>query len=165
MRLGGVAHAHLIGLTCGMSGPRACYRAQVRMKGPRAPPIGLTCAVTNERATTATNQSNFACNSLLAISNFEFVSLELQRFWALLKVHAIELHAKFVLRWSCRHPRVSRPPFGTAAWPSGSSGTLHTCGAGVLLCRLARYLPRVRYKILPARLLGGENGTKLSLHA
>ena len=37
---------------------------------------------------------NFACNSLLAISNFEFVSLELQRFWALLKVHAIELHAK-----------------------------------------------------------------------
>ena len=38
---------------------------------------------------------NFACNSLLGISNFEFVSLELQRFWALLKVHAIELHAKF----------------------------------------------------------------------
>ena len=38
---------------------------------------------------------NFACNSLLAISNVEFVSLELQRFWALLKVQAIELHAKF----------------------------------------------------------------------
>ena len=38
---------------------------------------------------------NFARNSLLAISNFEFISLELQRFWALLKVHAIELHAKF----------------------------------------------------------------------
>ena len=38
---------------------------------------------------------NFACNSLLAISNFEFMSLELQRFWALLKVQAIELHAKF----------------------------------------------------------------------
>ena len=37
---------------------------------------------------------NFACNSLLGISNFEFVSLELQRFWALLKVHAIELHAE-----------------------------------------------------------------------
>ena len=39
--------------------------------------------------------ANFACNSLFDISNFEFVSLELQRFWALLKVHAIELHAKF----------------------------------------------------------------------
>ena len=38
---------------------------------------------------------NFACNSLFAISHFEFISLELQRFWALLKVHAIELHAKF----------------------------------------------------------------------
>ena len=38
---------------------------------------------------------NFACNSLLAILKFEFISLELQRFWALLKVQAIELHAKF----------------------------------------------------------------------
>ena len=37
---------------------------------------------------------NFACNSLLGISNFEFVSLELQRFWALLKVHLGELHAE-----------------------------------------------------------------------
>ena len=37
---------------------------------------------------------SFACNSLLGISNFEFVSLELQRFWALLKVHLGELHAK-----------------------------------------------------------------------
>ena len=40
---------------------------------------------------------NFACNSLLGISNLEFISLELQRFWALLKVHAIELHAKFLV--------------------------------------------------------------------
>ena len=38
---------------------------------------------------------NFACNSLFAISNFEFILLGLQRFWALLKVHSIELHAKF----------------------------------------------------------------------
>ena len=36
---------------------------------------------------------------------------------------------------------------------------------GVLLCWLARSLPCVRYKILPAWLLGGENGIKLSLHA
>ena len=34
----------------------------------------------------------------------------------------------------------------------------------MLLCWRAPSLPRVRYKILPARLLGGENGTKLSLH-
>ena len=39
--------------------------------------------------------ANFACNSLFAISKFEFMSLGLQRFWALLKVHSIELHAKF----------------------------------------------------------------------
>ena len=31
-------------------------------------------------------------------------------------------------------------------------------------CWRATTLPRVRYKILPAQLLGGENGTKLSLH-
>ena len=36
---------------------------------------------------------NVACNSRLAISNFEFISLELQRVQTLLKVHAIELHA------------------------------------------------------------------------
>ena len=33
-----------------------------------------------------------------------------------------------------------------------------------MLSWLAPSLPRVRYKILPAWLLGGENGTKLSLH-
>ena len=35
---------------------------------------------------------------------------------------------------------------------------------GVLLW-LAPFLPGVRYKVLPAWVLGGENGTKLSLHA
>ena len=38
---------------------------------------------------------NFACNSLTTISNFEFRSLELQRFQALLKLLPIELHASF----------------------------------------------------------------------
>ena len=37
-------------------------------------------------------------------------------------------------------------------------------GPGVLLCWRAPSLPRVRYKILPAWLLGGDNGIKLSLH-
>ena len=41
--------------------------------------------------------STFACNSSVTISVFELASLELQRFWALLKVHAIELHAEFLL--------------------------------------------------------------------
>ena len=40
--------------------------------------------------------SNFARNSHVNLSNIELASLELQRFWALLKVHAIELRAKFL---------------------------------------------------------------------
>ena len=40
--------------------------------------------------------TNFACNSLTTISNIEFTALELQRFWTLLKVHAIELHAELM---------------------------------------------------------------------
>ena len=38
------------------------------------------------------------------------------------------------------------------------------CRWGLVSCWRATTLPHVRYKILPARLLGGENGTKLSLH-
>ena len=41
----------------------------------------------------ARRHSNFACSSPIYISNFGFMSLESQRFWTLLKVHAIELHA------------------------------------------------------------------------
>ena len=52
---------------------------------PRAPQLGQRgyCA-----------SSTFACNSSVTISVFELASLELQRFWVLLKVHAIELHAE-----------------------------------------------------------------------
>ena len=53
--------------------------------------------------------------------------------------------------WNLRFLR--RPPVPSAL-----------VGLGVLSW-LAPTLPRVRYKILPAWLLGGENGTKLSLHA
>ena len=53
-------------------------------------------------------------------------------------------------------------PVPSAPVPSAPSTQV---GHGVLLCWLTRSLPRVRYKILPARLLGGQNGTKLSLHA
>ena len=41
--------------------------------------------------------SNFARNSPGTLSGFELASLELQRFWRLLKVHAIELRAKFLV--------------------------------------------------------------------
>ena len=39
---------------------------------------------------------NFACNSPATISNLEFITLELQRFQTLLKLHPIELHATFL---------------------------------------------------------------------
>ena len=48
---------------------------------------------------------NFACNSLTTISNFEFRSLELQRFQPLLKLLPIELHASF---WRQRHATTHR---------------------------------------------------------
>ena len=61
---------------------------------------------------------SFACNSPATLSNREFTTLELQRFQTLLKLHPIELHAKFagggvvaaqgVTAWPCR-PRVSQP--------------------------------------------------------
>ena len=55
----------------------------------------------------------------------------------------------------------------TAAGSCGSSGAFRftPVGPGVLLCWLARYLPRVRYKTLPARCFAEHSGTKLSLHA
>jgi len=64
----------------------ASSRSPARLRHrPRAPQLGQRgyCA-----------SSTFACNSSVTISVFELASLELQRFWALLKVHAIELHAE-----------------------------------------------------------------------
>ena len=64
----------------------ASSRSPARLRHrPRAPQLGQRgyCA-----------SSTFACNSSVTISVFELVSLELQRFWVLLKVHAIELHAE-----------------------------------------------------------------------
>ena len=100
MHLGGAAHAHIIGLTYGSSGQPAhqraqatTYRVNLRIKGPRPPPIGLTCAVTSARATTTTNQSNFARNSPPHISDFEITPLELQRLWAISKNDRVKLRA------------------------------------------------------------------------
>ena len=44
--------------------------------------------------------TNFACNSLVTISNVEFIALKSQRFQTLLNLHPIELHASF---WGSGH--------------------------------------------------------------
>ena len=91
-----------------------------------------------------------------------------------------ELHAKFVWGWvmapltgaaawsyqpaeartaaGSRYPRAPRPGPPVPPVPSALVGR-------AVLSWLAPTLPRNRYKILPAQLLGGENGIKLSLHA
>ena len=51
---------------------------------------------------------------------------------------------------------MSFPPAGAAAWPSAP------VGSGVLLS-LAPTLPRIRYKVRPAWLVGGDSGTKFAL--
>ena len=87
-----------------------------------------------------------------------------------------ELHAKFawagyscclwilrpspVIHWHrgqalCLETR-PRPPHRSLRHPPH--------GWGLVSCWRAPTLPHVRYKILPAQLLGGDNGTKLSLH-
>ena len=73
-------------------------RSRARQPGPLVPPVPSTPVgpvVLMRIHIIAQPTPNSACNSLLTIFNFEFMSLELQRFWALLKVQAIELHAKF----------------------------------------------------------------------
>ena len=47
-------------------------------------------------ASIAGHSTNFACNSLVTISNREFAALELQRFLTLLNLRPIELHATFL---------------------------------------------------------------------
>ena len=46
-------------------------------------------------ASIAGHSTNFACNSLVTISNPEFAALELQRFLTWLNLRPIELHATF----------------------------------------------------------------------
>ena len=125
-------------------------------------PLSVAGAVARLRR--SPRHSNFARNSSAACSNIEFVSLELQRFRAVSKNDRGKLCAKLV--WAVAPPTRAGPtnrpkpaprPGPVVSWrlPHGAC-----CAVG-----LAPTLPRVRYKILPARLLGGENGTKLSLHA
>ena len=74
--------------------------------------------------------SNFARNSLSTHSNFEFASLELQRFWGVSKNDRDKLRAKCGRRWHRRRPWVPQPspaahgcrslappPTGVEVWP------------------------------------------------
>ena len=90
--------------------PQACYRVNVRMRGPRCRPSGLR-AVTGTRTATATatvtNQSNFACNSPVNLSRIEIASLQFQRFRLAQKTSSGELHATFR---SGDHSRTTHSP-------------------------------------------------------
>ena len=55
----------------------------------------------------------------MALSGFELASLELQQFWRLLKVHAIELHAKFLVGVCA----FTHGPRSRAPQPGPASGT------------------------------------------
>ena len=87
-----------------------------------------------------------------------------------------ELHAKFAWAGCCCCLWILRPG-PVIHWHCGQALCLEArpCPPhrslrhpprrwGLVSCWRAPTLPRVRYKILPAQLLGGENGTKLSLH-
>ena len=63
---------------------------------------------------------NFARNSPTTISNFEFRSLELQRFQPLLKLLPIELHASFLVT------SPAPPPTGTSVRPIGVAAKPHS---------------------------------------
>ena len=68
---------------------------------------------------------------------------------------------------SLRHPphrSLRRPPHRSLRHPPHRSLRHPPHGWGLVSCWRAPTLPHVRYKILPAQLLGGDNGTKLSLH-
>ena len=75
--------------------------------------------------------SNFACNSPVTLSRFELASLELQRFEVLLKFHAIELHAKFLVgvcvltHGHCRQAPQPGPAAGPP--PTGDSPDQQPC--------------------------------------
>ena len=88
-----------------------------------------------------------------------------------------ELHAKFAWDGYSCCLWILRPGSTTAHRHRGQALCLETrpCPPhrslrrpprrwGLVSCWRATTLPRVRYKILPAQLLGGENGIKLSLH-
>ena len=92
-------------------GPAAAHRHRGQAPQASRRPIGrcllsVCCrpgpAAAHRHRGQALWHSNFARNSPTTFSNIEFASLELQRFWAVLKSDRGKLCAKFVWRWSCR---------------------------------------------------------------
>ena len=81
----GLAVVYMLVVIGGFALHEALWRRVVGVSAPRVvqfPPSWLS-------------SSNFACNSPTTLSNPEIRSLELQRFQTLLKLHPIELRAKF----------------------------------------------------------------------
>ena len=101
---------------------------------------------------------NFARNSPATYSNIEFASLELQCFWGVSKIEHDQLRAKFGRRWCRCCPWASQPG------PPVPPVPFMPVGPGVLLW-MAPSLPRMRYKVRPARLLAGDSGIKFALRA
>ena len=90
--------------------PRAGHRASLRMRAPscrssgqpadesaQLQVIGPACGAAGARTATATatNRSNFACNSPINLSYIEIPSLQFQRFRAPQGTSSGELHATF----------------------------------------------------------------------
>ena len=100
--------------------PRQVPPAPFAPVGPGVLACGLVCRLEAGPGPAAAHRNrsqalplpiNVARNSPAACSDIEFKSLELQRFLTLLKLHQIELHAKFVWGW------VMPSPTGAAARP------------------------------------------------
>jgi len=117
---------------------------------------------------------NFACNSPETLSNHEFTTLELQRLQTLLKLLLIELHAKFGRRLCRFRPRALQP--GPAIARGHRSQALRTGGVwcaviaspdaashSVQSSPCMACWRRQRYKVRPARLVGGDSGTKFAM--
>ena len=106
---------------------RACWRVAQRgdsMPGqasPRARTVVCPTAITQVSCPAlvypiAEPTLNSARNSLMASSNHEFISLELQRFQTLLNVYPIELRATFLGAWPHRPSNFACNSLGCVSW-------------------------------------------------
>ena len=69
---------------------------------------------------------------------------------------------QLVSRSQARHSRRPRAP---QPGPPDPPAPFTPAALGVRLCRLAPHPPCMRYKVRPARVVGGQSGTKFALHA
>ena len=93
-------------LACGPARTRCPVRPRRRLRVSRP---DLACPI-------AEPTPNFARNSLMAPSNHEFRSLELQRFQTLLNVHPIELRATLSGAWPHRPSNFACNSFTGVSW-------------------------------------------------